>query len=206
MKKEEEKIFNVLDQTYPKEITFIKVKSPFEYLVTVMLSASSQDKKAIEVSALLFSKYKTIKSLAEANENEVEEIIRPVGLGKTKSHNIIALAKFVVKNENIPNTFDSLTKLDGIGEKTASCYLSALYNQNCVIADIHFIRVSNRLGFTNEKDPHKVVKDIKRTFPESKWTRLSMTVNKLGRDYCRPKPKCQSCFLNSLCPSSKASS
>ncbi len=203
MDKRKEEIYHLLDSKYPEEISFLESDDEFEFLIKVMLSASSTDKRAELSSSLLFASYPTVSELAQADEKDIEKLIHSSGLGKTKSHNIKKVAEFVAQNGSLPSTFEELIKLPGVGEKTASCYLAHVYNEPAVIADTHFVRVANRLGLTSSTDRLKSFNEIRKTFPKEYWTRLSMTVNLHGRTLCRPKPKCNECFLSSICKFSK---
>lgn len=195
----ENQIFLKLNEKYPEKISFLRYKTPFEFLVTVILSASSTDVRAQAAADRLFNKYKDEKGLANADVDDVELLIRDVGLSRNKSKSIVSSAKRVVELGKIPETMEELIKLDGVGEKTASCYLSEILGEPAVIADIHFVRVAERLGLTDTQDRTKSAREIKQKFPKEMWTRLSMTVNLHGRVVCKPKPKCDECFLSELC-------
>jgi len=164
-----------------------------------MLSASSTDKRAQAASDRLFSIYKDRYAIALADEDGVEEIIHDVGLARSKAKNIIAMAKRVVELGYIPEDMEGLCSLAGVGEKTASCYISTILGQPAVIADIHFVRVANRLGLIDTQDRNKAAAEIRNSFPAVMWTRLSMTINLHGRVICKPKPKCAECFLSQIC-------
>ena len=195
----EKQIFLKLNEKYPEKISFLSYNTPFEFLVTVMLSVASTDKRAQSAANRLFSIYKDETELANADEVEVERIIHEVGLSKSKAHNIVESAKKIVALGSIPETMEGLMAVDGVGEKTASCYLATILDQPAVIADIHFVRVAKRLGLTDTEDRNKSAKEIRDSFPPELWTRLSMTVNMHGRVVCKPKPKCKECFLSELC-------
>lgn len=194
-------IFNKLNSFYPEEISFLPVKSPFVFLVTVMLSASSTDVRASAAADRLFFSFPDEKALSEANVEEIEKIIHDVGLSWSKAKNIKLTAKKITEN-GLPTTMEELVALPGVGEKTASCYLATILGESAVIADTHFVRVAERLGFTTTKDRTIAARQIRERFDSEYWTRLSMTVNKHGREICKPKPKCSECFLSSICPSS----
>ena len=197
-------IFSKLNSFYPEKISFLPVKSPFIFLVTVMLSASSTDIRASAAADRLFFAFPDEKSLAGAKIEEIEKIIHDVGLSWSKAKNIKLTAQKIAEN-GLPTTMDELVELPGVGEKTASCYLATILGESAVIADTHFVRVAERLGFTTTKDRTIAARQIREKFDREYWTRLSMTVNKHGRDICRPKPKCAECFLSSICPSSEIS-
>ena len=197
-------IFNKLNSFYPERISFLPVKSPFVFLVTVMLSASSTDVRASAAADRLFFSFPDEKALSEANVEEIEKIIHDVGLSWSKAKNIKLTAKKIAEN-GLPTTMEELVALPGVGEKTASCYLATILGESVAIADTHFVRVAERLGFTTTKDRTIAARQIRERFDSEYWTRLSMTVNKHGREICKPKPKCSECFLSSICPSSNFS-
>lgn len=197
-------IFNELNLKYPKEISFLPVKSPFIFLVTVMLSASSTDVRASAASDRLFSSYPDEHALKDAAVEDIERIIHDVGLSWSKAKNIKGTAA-IISEKGLPSTMEELVSLPGVGEKTASCYLSTILNEPAVIADIHFVRVAQRLGFIDTKDRNAAARQVRERFDKDDWIRVSMTVNLHGRKVCRPKPKCSECFLSHLCPSSEVS-
>lgn len=199
MRSREKKIYDELNSHYPENISFLRADDPFVFLVTVMLSASSTDKRAQAASDRLFSIYKDRYAIALAEEDSVEEIIHDVGLARSKAKNIIKMAKMIVESGHIPEDMKGLCSLPGVGEKTASCYISTILGKPAVIADIHFVRVANRLDLIDTQDRNKAASEIRNSFPENMWTRLSMTINLHGRVICKPKPKCTECFLARLC-------
>lgn len=196
-------IVEKLKNYYPDRIRFLKEEDPYRFLITVMLSASTTDRQAEKAAAALFSVFPDAASVAEADVKEIERLIHPAGLSKTKAPNIKAVSAYIAAN-GLPSDEKDLLKLPGIGEKTAACYAVDVLGKNAVIADTHFVRTAKRLGFTDTDDRTKSAKEIRERFDESEWAFLSMAVNKLGRDFCHPRPDCRSCFLSSICPSSEA--
>ena len=192
--------FYILSSLYPEEITFLDSPDPFQFLIMVMLSAQTTDKRVMEVSPHLFAKYPDAHSLANADVSTVEEIIKPLGFYKVKAKNIIATSKEIVRLGCIPSTMDQLIKLPGVGRKTSSCYIGHVLGQGAIIVDTHFKRVAYRLGYTDSKDPDKIEEEIKRTLPEKDWYRASMVLNAFGRDICHAKnSECARCPVASYC-------
>lgn len=184
---------------YPDPIEFIPADDPFRFLITVVLSASSTDERAIKASTILFDRAHDARGIAELDESEIESMIAFVGLGRSKAHSIKALAEKEC-TDGIPKTLEELVKLPGIGEKTANCYLVSVLGQPGVIVDTHFARVSHRLGLVKSEDRNAIYKEVKDTYPDNIWSRLSMTVNKHGRVFCLArKPKCGICPMKELC-------
>ena len=196
-------IFYILDEYYPEEISFLPVISPFRFLVTVMLSASTTDRQAEMAAERLFSAYPEAGDIASAPQSEIKALIASAGLAEAKSRNIKQTSA-IVSREGIPETLEELMKLPGVGEKTASCYLVTVLGKPGVIADTHFVRVAARLGFTDTSDRTKSAREIRERCPEHIWARMSMTLNLHGRTFCKAKPVCKGCPVSSLCPSRAA--
>ena len=203
MTERDKTIFDIIDKHYPEEISFLPVISPFRFLITVMLSASTTDRQAEKAAEALFSVYPDEKAIASADASEIEVLIRSAGLSRSKSRNIKGTAEAVAAS-GIPDTMEGLMSLPGVGEKTASCYMHSILSRPAVIADTHFVRVAKRLGFTDTDDRNKSAKEIRERFPEAMWSRLSMALNLHGREVCHARPDCSSCPVRALCPSSEA--
>ncbi|MCR5731837.1 MAG: endonuclease III [Sphaerochaetaceae bacterium] len=191
--------FNILSDSYPEDIKFLVNDDNFQFIICVILSAQTTDKRVMEVTPMLFEKYPNAASLAKADLEAVEEIIRPLGFFRAKARNIIGFAHEVDRLGYIPDSIEELVKLPGVGRKTANCYLEHI-GRPAVIVDTHFKRVCYRLGYTDSKDPDKVEKDIRRIAPEEKWSRMSMVLNAYGRDVCHSqRPDCENCRVSSYC-------
>lgn len=191
-------IFNKVDENTPSTVFFIPYTTPFAFLVTVILSASSTDKRAIENSKALFETFPDERALSSASEEEIEKIIHSSGLSRVKARNIKALSEIVLE-EGIGSTREELERLPGVGEKTASCFLSRVYNEPSVVVDTHFERTSYRLGLTDTHNRSKAMREIMDIYEPKYWNRLSDCINYLGRTFCRPKPNCENCYMNSIC-------
>ena len=154
------------------------------------------------VSPGLFSRYPDVKSLAEADPEEVGEIIRTIGMYKTKSRNIINLSKELISrfDGKVPDDYDSLISLPGVGRKTANVVLSVGFGQQRIAVDTHVFRVSNRLGLVNEKDVLKTELALMENIPEERWSRTHHSLIFHGRNICdAKKPKCKECPVRDLC-------
>lgn len=192
--------FHILDSLYPASIVFLDEKDPFRFLIMVILSAQTTDRRVMEVSPLLFSRYADADALSAAPATAVEDIIRPLGFYHMKAKNIIATSAEIVKRGGIPSTIEELVTLPGVGRKTANCYVGQFLKRGAVIVDTHFLRVANRLGYSSSKDPAVVEEDIRADFEESEWYRLSMVLNAFGRDICHSRsPECDKCPVRSYC-------
>ena len=193
-------IYNLLDKNSKEEIVFLNNRDPFQFLISVILSAQTTDRMVNIVTKDLFREYPDAKALARADYQRVCEIIKPTGFYKVKANNIINCAKALIDKE-VPDDIDQLVKLPGVGRKTANCVIGDIYNKGAVIVDTHVKRVLNRLGVVDEKDPTKIEMKVRSLLEEKYLYRFSMTVNLHGRLYCHArKPQCETCFLNSVCP------
>ena len=194
----EKEIYRLLDENSPREVFFIPYTDPFRFLVTVILSCASNDRAAVISAGKLFSAYPGEKDIVSAPDDEVERLIFSSGLARRKCRTIKAAAGYFVRNRRPQSRADVLS-IPGVGEKTASCYMQHVFSAPSVTVDIHFERVSYRLGFSSSHDRIRTMHEIMELFDSSLWNRLSDTVNLLGRTFCRPKAKCGECFLKESC-------
>jgi endonuclease-3 len=200
-------IYRRLAEHYPDAHCALDFTSPFQLLVATILSAQCTDKRVNMVTPALFKKYKTPSAMAAANPEELEEMIRSTGFFRNKAKSLLGMAAAVAEQHGgkIPDDMDALVKLPGVGRKTANVVLGNAYDKNeGVVVDTHVGRVSGRLGLTKNTDPVKVEQDLVQLFPRENWTLLSHLFIEHGRQICEARrPKCEECFLNDLCPSSR---
>lgn len=180
----------------------------YELICAVMLSAQTTDKRVNEISKVLFSKYPDFFSLSLANYDDVYNIIKPLGLAKHKTSNLILLAKQICQNYNgiVPNSFEELCKLSGIGRKTANVVMALGFNIPAFPVDTHVNRVAKRLGLAKEDDDILTVEEkLKRKIPKNKWIDSHHRFLLFGRYICKSlSPICQSCGLKSICKYKKS--
>ena len=180
----------------------------YELTVAVMISAQTTDKKVNTVTSELFRKYPDISSLSQANIVEVEQIIKSIGLAKTKASNMIKFAKMVINefNGDIPSTLEELTTLPGIGRKTANVVLSEGYKIQRIAVDTHVERTSKRLNLSNvDSSVLQVEKDLMDYFPEDKWHRAHHLLLFFGRYMCKSQnPDCINCPFKQHCIKQKS--
>jgi len=159
------------------------------------------------VTPRLFKTYPTAQSLADARQEELEEIIKSTGFFRNKSKSLIALGKALVERHNgeVPDSMDALVKLPGVGRKTANVILGNAFGKNeGIVVDTHVGRLSLRLGLTKETDPIKVEQDLMPLFPQEDWAMLAHVLIFHGRRVCDARvPKCEICVLSDICPSSR---
>ncbi len=202
-KKRAEKIYATLKKVFPKARCTLDFKNPFELLVATILAAQSTDKGVNEITPALFKKYRDAKSMAAANTEELERMVKSTGFYHNKTKSLLGMSQALVDDHGgkVPDDMDALTALPGVGRKTANVILGAAFGKPAIIVDTHMKRVSGRLGLTDETDPDKIEADLRKLLPESKWTNFSHTIVFHGRNICvARKPKCPDCPVNRLCP------
>ena len=154
----------------------------WKILIATILSAQTRDEKTIEVCEILFGKYPTLEKFAEAKLIDIQKIIRPINYYKTKSKHILSTAKIINKN-GIPKTCDGLLELPGVGRKVANVYLAEAHKTNAIGVDTHVRRVSRKLGWSKNTNPHKIEKDLEKLFPKRYWRSINYIVVRFGRTY-----------------------
>ena len=203
MKKEKvNEILDLLEKEYPDAECALDYDSVFHLLLAVVLSAQTTDVSVNKVTPELFKKYETPKQLAQADEKEDAEIIRTIGMYRTKSKNIINLAKMLVEKYDgiVPESDEELVKLPGVGRKTANVVMAVGFGHQRIAVDTHVFRVSNRIGFVNESDVLKTELALMKTIPENRWTKTHHSLIFHGRRCCTARnPKCDECVIKDLC-------
>ncbi len=199
-------ILTILKDSYLKpdtKLNFLDFDNPFQILVMTVLSAQTTDNNVNKVKPQLFSRYPDCKALAAAKQEDVEEIIRSTGFYHAKAKNIIAASKMLRDdfNSEVPITIEELTRLPGVGRKTANIVLSHAYNINEGIAvDTHVKRLAGRLGMTESSDPVIIERDLMELVPKEDWWLINFLLISHGRTVCDArKPLCDECKINKLC-------
>lgn len=195
-------IVNELKKLYPNAVCSLNYTEPLHLLIATRLAAQCTDARVNTVTPVLFSKYPTLEALSEADVEDIENIIKSCGLYKTKARDISALCKMLRYELGgiIPDTLDGLLKLPGIGRKTANLIMGDVYGQPAVVADTHCIRISNRLGLCDSKDPHKVELQLREICDPTESNDLCHRFVMFGRDVCTAQnPKCADCPIAHLC-------
>jgi endonuclease-3 len=200
-------IYRRLIEHYPNAHCALDFKTPFQLLVATILSAQCTDKRVNMVTPALFKKYKTPKAMAEANPEELQEMIKSTGFFRNKTKSLLGMSTAVAERHDgtVPQEMDELVELPGVGRKTANVVLGNAFDKNeGVVVDTHVGRVSGRLGLTKNTDPVKIEQDLMKLFPKEDWTLLSHLFIEHGREICDARrPACERCFLNDICPSSR---
>ena len=192
-----------LKALYPDAICSLTSDNPLQLLIAVRLSAQCTDARVNLVTPALFERFPTLDSLADADSDEVGEYIRSCGLYKTKAKDIVAMCRMLrdVYGGEIPDTVEELTKLPGVGRKTANLVCGDVYGKPAVVADTHCIRITGRLGLTDgSKDPYKVEMQLRKVLPPEESNDFCHRLVLFGRDVCSARsPKCAECPLNEVC-------
>lgn len=194
-----------LKAAYPEAICSLTAENPLQLLIATRLSAQCTDARVNLVTPALFARFPTLDSLAAADPEEVGEYIRSCGLYKTKAKDIVAMCRMLrdVYCGEIPDTVEELTKLPGVGRKTANLVCGDVYGKPAVVADTHCIRIAGRLGLTDgTKGPYKVEMQLKKILPPDESNAFCHRLVLFGRDTCSARsPKCAECPLREFCPS-----
>lgn len=196
-------IIEDLIKMYPDAKCSLDFNTPFQMLFAVVLSAQCTDERVNKVTAPIFEKYKTAEDIAKIDINELEELIHSCGFYKTKAKNLKKTAQIILEEYNgkVPESIDELIKLPGVGRKCANVIMLEAFNKPQGIAvDTHCKRVSVRLGFSKEKEPEKIEKDLLKIIPFEYYKDVNHLFIWHGRNICTSqKPKCDKCKLKKYC-------
>jgi len=196
------KITQKLEETYPDAICQLEYERPHELLISVRLAAQCTDARVNIVTKDLFAKYKSIEDFAEAAPDEVETIVRPCGLGKTKARDIVNMSKMLLSDfgGKVPDTIEQLLLLPGVGRKTANLVVGDVYHKPAVVCDTHCIRITNLLGLSTSKNPNIVEKELREVLDPVKSNDFCHRLVLHGRAVCiARRPQCKECSLRELC-------
>lgn len=192
-----------LENLYPDAICSLQYTDAFQLLIATRLSAQCTDKRVNMVTPDLFNEFPDAHAMSKAELGRVEELIKTCGLYKTKAKDLIEIAKKIVTDfgGKVPDTIEALTTLSGVGRKTANLVCGDIYKKPAVVADTHFIRICNRLGFVETTNPLMVEKEMRKLLPPEKSNDFCHRSVLFGRDICTArKAYCDKCVLNDICP------
>ncbi len=187
-----------LEEIYPEALCSLVYSQPYELMIAGRLSAQCTDARVNIVTKVLFEKYPTLKSFADANVEDVAEIVKPCGLYKTKAKSIVEMAHklYYEMDGVIPKTIEELTTLSGIGRKTANLIMGDVHHLPAIVTDTHCIRICGRLKLTDNTAPETVEKDLLKIIPPDKGSDFCHRLVLFGRDCCTARsPKCSECKL-----------
>lgn len=196
------KAIELLKELYPEAICSLNAGNPFELLVAVRLSAQCTDARVNLVTPALFEKYKTLDDYCNADQGDIENIIHSCGFYKSKAQSIVAMANMIRDDFGgvVPDNIEDLIKLPGVGRKTANLIVGDVYGKESIVVDTHMIRISNRLGLVDTKDPKKIEFALKKIVPAGEGADFCHRIVLFGRDTCSArKPKCSECSLYEIC-------
>lgn len=199
-----QKIVQILKEVYPDAACSLTYAEPYQLMIAARLSAQCTDARVNIVTKMLFKKYPTLQSFADANLTELEQDIKPCGFYHLKAKSIIEACQRLqnVYHGQLPDTMEELLTLSGIGRKTANLLMGDVHHQPAVVTDTHFIRITGKLGLTKETAPPKVEADLKKLLPPEESSAFCHRIVQFGRDVCRARnPKCKICPLAEICPS-----
>lgn len=198
-----QKILTILAKAYPDARVMLHFTSPLELLIATILAAQCTDERVNQVTKVLFKRYQSAKAYAEADPKELEAIIHPTGFFRAKARSIIGCCQKLVEEfgGSVPGTLEELTRLPGVGRKTANIILGNAFGKQAIAVDTHVRRVSNRLGLASSDDPDQIEEQLARVIPETKWTLSTHLLVFHGRKVCQAKkPLCPQCPVENLCP------
>lgn len=193
-------INSVLNELYPNPDIPLNHENNFTFLIAVMLSAQSTDKKVNEITPKLFSKANTPEKMDKLSEEEIRIIIREIGLAPTKAKNIKKTCQQLLEKHggDVPDNFEDLEELAGVGHKTASVMMAQAFNVPAFPVDTHIHRLAFRWGISNGKNVQTTERDLKATFEEKDWNRLHLQMIFYGRKYCQARKKICGCRICSF--------
>lgn len=198
-------ICRILNETYGTDYKcYLYHENAWQLLIATMLSAQCTDARVNIVTKDLFVKYPTLQAFADADIKELEKDIYSTGFYKNKAKNIIGCAKKLISEYGgeVPSDIESLTKLDGVGRKTANVIRGNIYHEPSIVVDTHVKRISRLLGLTDSDDPVKIEHELMEKLPKEQWILYNIQIITLGRTICiARRPKCAECALNRVCPS-----
>ncbi len=200
------KIINLLSKEYPVPKIALEYTTPFELLVSTILSAQCTDERVNKITPGLFKKYPDIKDFASADIKELEQSIRSTGFYHNKAKNIVSSAKLILEKYDgkVPRSMKEMLTLPGVARKTANIVLGSGYNIIVGIAvDTHVRRLSQKIGLSKNDDPNKIEQDLIKIVPKKDWLNFNHLIINHGRKVCNArKPQCNICIISKLCISS----
>lgn len=188
-----------LEKIYPDIDCTLTYEKPYELMFAARLAAQCTDARVNVVTKTLFKKYPTLEAFAEADLEELEQDVKPCGFYHTKAKSIKEMAGQLINNfgGEVPQTMEELLTLSGIGRKTANLMLGDVFGKPAIVTDTHCIRITGRLGLTDNKEPAKVEKDLIKLIPPEISSHFCHQTVQFGRDICRARsPKCGECSLS----------
>jgi endonuclease-3 len=208
MEKKTNEVIARLKDEYPEADTTLDYETPYELLVATVLSAQCTDERVNSVTPDLFEEYPTPEAMAEAKQEEIEELVRPTGFYRRKARHLREGARTLVRefDGEVPRNVKDLTRVEGVGRKTANVVVSNAFGTHEGIAvDTHVQRLSQRLGLVDTDDRDEIERALREKVPQEDWGLVSHLLIFHGRATCTARnPDCEDCVLEDICPSSRA--
>lgn len=195
-------MIRLLEECYPEPICELEYRKDYELLFAARLAAQCTDARVNTITPVLFKRYPSLEALAAADINEMEEIVHPCGFYRVKARDIIAASAMIlgVFDGKVPDTMEELLRLPGVGRKTANLILGDVFNKPAVVVDTHCIRLSNRVGLVDTKDPVKIETKLREILPPEESSDFCHRLVLHGRAVCPARnPACSRCCLAKLC-------
>ena len=198
-------IIKILNKIYPKTLVPLKSKNTFTLLISVLLSAQCTDVNVNNVTKNIYPKYYKPEHFVKLGRKKIEKLIKKIGIFRIKAKSIYLMSKQVLEKHNgkVPNTYEELEKLPGVGHKTASVVMSQGFGYPAFAVDTHIHRLAQRWGLTNGNNVVQTEKDLKRIFPKKNWSKLHLQIIFYGREYCKARDCygltckiCSTCYPN----------
>jgi len=203
------KILEILNKIYPKTPIPLKHRNKFTLLVSVLLSAQTTDANVNNVTKNIYPKYNKPEHFVKLGRKKIEKLIRSIGIFRMKAKSVYFLSKQLIEKHKgrVPQTFEDLENLPGVGHKTAGVVMSQGFDQPAFPVDTHIHRLAQRWGLTNGKNVIQTEKDLKRLFPKKNWNKLHLQIIYYGREYCKARDCygltckiCTTCYPNRKSP------
>jgi len=206
-----EKILNILkkefekwpeDKATVKKMIKVHNNEPFKSLIMAVLSTQTKDSITSEISKKLFEIADNPQKILTLTDQELEKLLKPISFYKRKANYIKEISKIIIEKYkgNIPDSYEELIKLPGIGRKVANVFLSNVYKKDVIAVDTHVHRISNRLGLVKTKNPLQTEKELYKVIPKHLWRDINLYLVAFGQVICSYKPKCSICPIYQLCP------
>ena len=197
------KIFSILQEHHnPTMLEDLRDFTTFQQLAATLLSSRTKDSTTIPIVKKLFAKYPAPGDFINISDEELEQLLFGIGFYKVKTKNIKKLSRILIEkfNNQVPDTFEQLTSLPGVGRKTANCVLAYTFNKPAIAVDIHVHRISNRLGWVKTSTPEETEEELKKLVPKELWIKVNELFVDHGQRVCQPiKPKCNQCSIEEYC-------
>ena len=202
-------ITKILNKIYPKTPIPLKHKNKFTLLISVLLSAQTTDVNVNNVTKNIYPKYNKPEDFVKLGRKKIERLIKSIGIFRVKAKSVYLLSKQLIEKHNrkVPDNFDELEKLPGVGHKTASVVMAQGFGHPAFPVDTHIHRLAQRWGLTNGKNVVQTEKDLKRLFPKKYWNKLHLQIIYYGREYCKARECygltckiCTTCYPNRKSP------